>query len=272
MIIMNPPLISIITPVFNSAETIEKTILSVLNQEYKEIEHVFIDGLSTDTTPSIIQSYKNQYKHFRFISEKDNGIYDAMNKGLDLCTGDWIYFLGADDEFYHEHVLMELFEQGWFSNEQVVYGNVLIRGGVAWAEDNSVYDGPFNLEKLFTKNICHQSIFYPRSVIKEIGHYSDKYAVTADWDYNVHCFAKYKFAYTDKIISVFKGGGRSSGGGDRSFYEDMPGKVIEYFQLDPSDKALHEPGSPFNHLMDRYRGVKEIEKNGVTMNLSSKHE
>lgn len=250
---MNTPLISIITPTFNSAATIEKTILSVLNQDYKEIEHVFIDGLSSDSTPSIIQTYKNQYKHFCFVSEKDKGIYDAMNKGLDLCTGDWIYFMGAADEFYHEHVLLELVREGLFREEQIVYGNVIIRGETAWVEDNSVYDGPFTLEKLFRKNICHQSIFYPRSVMKQIGYYSDKYAITADWDYNVRCFAKYKFTFTDKIIAFFKGGGKSSEGGDYSFYEDLPEKVIEYFQIDPHDKSFYEPESPFYYPMTRYR-------------------
>lgn len=250
---MNTPLISIITPTFNSVATIEKTILSVLNQEYKKIEHVFIDGLSSDETVSVIHNYKDQYKHFCFISERDKGIYDAMNKGLDLCKGDWVYFIGSGDEFYNEHVLQELVEQGWFNEEQVVYGNVLINGETAWAADKSIYDGPFTLEKLFTKNICHQSIFYPRSVIEQIGYYSDKYAITADWDFNVRCFAKYKFTYSDKIIAFFNGGGKSSEGEDYSFYEDLPEKVIEYFQLDLHDKSLQDPDSPFYYPMTRYK-------------------
>lgn len=258
---MNTPLISIITPTLNSGATLEQTILSVLNQEYKEIEHIFIDGLSSDNTTHIIHSYKDRYKHFRFVSEKDNGIYDAMNKGLDLCKGDWVYFMGAGDEFYNEHILQELVEQGWFNEEQVVYGNVIISGETAWAEDKSIYDGPFTLEKLFKKNICHQSIFYPRSVIKQIGYYSDKYEITGDWDYNVHCFANYKFAYIDKIIARFKGGGTSSGGGDYSFYDDLPEKVIQYFHLDPNDKSLYKPVSPFYDPMNRYREAEDKKMN-----------
>ena len=250
---MKLPLISIITPTYNAAPTVEKNLLSVINQRYKVIEHIFIDGCSEDSTISIIRDYQEHYNHIRLIIEKDRGLYGAINKGMDHCSGDWIYVMGADDEFYNEHVLMELVEQGWFHEEQIVYGNVIIRGDSPWAKDNSIYDGPFTLEKLFRKNICHQSIFYPRSVIKQIGYYSDKYAITADWDYNVHCFANYKFAYIDKIIARFKGGGTSSGGGDYSFYEDLPESVIKYFQIDPYDKSLHDPNSPFYYPIARYR-------------------
>lgn len=250
---MNSPLISIITPTYNSAKTIEKTILSILHQVYKEIELVIIDGLSEDDTTSIIRAYQDQFKHFYFISEKDNGIYDAMNKGLDHCTGDWIYFMGSDDLFYNEGVLTELAEQGFFQEEQIVYGNVMINGDTIWARDKSIYDGPFNLEKLFRINICHQSIFYPRSVIQHIGYYSEKYGITADWDYNVRCYAKYKFTYTDKIISVFHAGGKSSVIDDGKFYDDFPQKIIDYFQINPYDPAVFEIESPFYHPMARYR-------------------
>jgi len=250
---MRNPKISIITPTWNAAATIEKTLLSAVNQRYKEIEHIFIDNSSTDQTVSIIRNYQKEFNQIRFISENDNGVYDAMNKGLDLCTGDWIYFLGADDEFYNEHVLEDLVKSGLFQPEQVIYGNVLIKGDAAWAKDGTVYDGPFNLEKLFSKNICHQSIFYPRSVIKEVGYFSDKYQITADWDYNVRCFAKYKFTYTDKIIAIFYGGGKSSVTGVHCFHDDLPKNVIKYFQLDPLDPRYHVNSSPFYYPISRFR-------------------
>lgn len=253
---MRNPIISIITTTCNSASMVERVILSVVNQNYPEIEHIFIDNFSVDKTVSIIGDYQKKYNHIRFITEKDNGVYDAMNKGLKLCTGDWICFLGADDEFYNGHILEELFELGLFQQEQVIYGNVLVKGDTSWAKDGTIYNGPFDLEKLFRKNICHQSIFYPRSVIKKVGYFSDKYQVTADWDYNIRCFAQYKFTYTDKIIAIFKGGGKSSGNGDPSFYEDLPENVIKYFQLDPQDTNLHVISSPFYYPIARYRQEK----------------
>ena len=252
-IVMKNPLISIITPTWNSAATVERVILSAVNQRYPEIEHIFIDNSSGDKTVSIIRDYRKKYKHIRLISEKDNGVYHGMNKGLNLCTGDWIYFLGADDVFNNEHVLEELFEQGLFSEEQVIYGNVLVKGDTSLAKDGTVYDGPFDLEKLFRKNICHQSIFYPRSVIKQVGYFSDKYRITSDWDYNIRCFAHYQFTYTDKIIAIFEGGGKSSEGGDLSFNEDFPENVVRYFQLDPEDTRLHVINSPFFYPVARSR-------------------
>ena len=187
------------------------------------------------------------------MRERDRGLYDAINKGLDLCTGDWIYVLGSDDEFFDERVLKDLADQGYFDEEQVVYGNVILRGDTPWAADGTVYDGPFTLEKLFRTNLCHQSIFYPRSVITRIGRYSEKYPVTADWDYNVHCFARYKFTYVNRIIALFRGGGRSSMADERSFFRDLPEKVVSYFGLDPEDRSLHRIGSPFFYPVAMYR-------------------
>ena len=184
---------------------------------------------------------------------------------MDLCTGDWIYILGADDEFYDNAVLMELFEQGWFKEDQIVYGNVLIKGETVWAKDNSIYDGPFTLEKLFRKNICHQSIFYPRSVIQQVGYYSYKYAITADWDYNIHCWSRYSFHYTDKIIAVFQSGGVSARAADQEFLEERHCNIIEYFNINPNDDKFNYPDSPFYFPVSQYwkkeylRRIRELE-------------
>ena len=250
---MKLPLISIITPTYNAALTVEKALLSVINQQYKTVEHLFIDGGSSDETTTIIRRYQLQYPHIRLLSEKDNGLYDAINKGMVLCTGDWMYIMGADDAFYNDRVLSDIVAQGWFGKEQIVYGNVLIAGDAPWAKDNSLYDGPFTLEKLYMKNLCHQSIFYPRSVISRVGYYSNKYPVTADWDYNMHCYSQYKFAYTGLTIAIFNAGGKSSDDDVHSFFKDMPEKVIQYFQLNPRDKIHEKPDSPFYYPLALYR-------------------
>ncbi|MCX6303960.1 MAG: glycosyltransferase [Bacteroidetes bacterium] len=247
------PKITIITPTFNTAETIETVLLSVAKQTYKNIEHIIVDGASKDKTLPTIRRFQKQHKHIRLLTEKDKGIYDAMNKGMGLCTGDWIIFMGADDSFYNEHVLTELYEQGLFQEEQVIYGNVIIKGDAPWAKDGTIYDGPFTLEKLFKGNICHQSIFYPRSVITQVGYYDTKYKVTSDWDYNVKCWAKYKFTYVDKVIACFTTGGKSSEGGDYALHLDFPGNVIRYFQLDLQDPEIYNVTSPFYYPMARHR-------------------
>lgn len=252
------PKITIITPTFNAGESIETALLSVANQTYKNIEHIIVDGASKDKTLQLIRRYLKKYKNIRLLIEPDEGIYFAMNKGLDLCTGDWIYFMGADDTFYNENVLTDLYDQGLFQEEQIVYGNVIIKGDAPWAKDNSIYDGPFTLEKLFRWNICHQSIFYPKSVIRQVGYYETKYKVTSDWDYNIRCWAKYKFTYTDKIIAFFKTGGKSSEGGDYSLHLDFPNNVIKYFQLDVHDSNLYLATSPFYYPMARFREEENL--------------
>jgi len=247
------PKITVITPTFNTGETIKISLLSVAKQTYKNIEHIIVDGASKDKTLPTIRRYQKLHKNIRLLTEKDSGIYNAMNKGLDLCTGDWIFFLGADDSFYDKQVLEDLYDQGLFQEEQVVYGNVIIKGDAPWAKDGSIYDGPFTLEKLFRWNICHQSIFYPRSVIKQVGYFETKYKVTSDWDYNIRCWAKYKFSYIDKIIAFFMTGGKSSEGGDYALHLDFPDNVIKYFQLDVHDANLYHATSQFYYPMARYR-------------------
>jgi glycosyltransferase involved in cell wall biosynthesis len=247
------PKITVITPTLNTGESIETALLSVANQTYKNIEHIIIDGASKDKTLPTIRRYQKMYKNIRLLTEKDTGIYDAMNKGMDMCIGDWIYFMGADDAFYNEQVLTGLFEHNLFQEEQVVYGNVIIKGDSPWAKDGSIYDGPFTLEKLFRWNICHQSIFYPKSVIRQVGYFETRYKVTSDWDYNIRCWARYKFTYADKIIAFFTSGGKSSEGGDYTLHIDFPNNVIKYFQLDVLDSNLHLATSPFYYPIARYR-------------------
>ena len=103
---MNEKKISIITVCYNAQETIQYTIDSVLSQQYSNFEYIIIDGQSTDMTCSILSSINNP--KFKYISEPDEGIYDAMNKALDIASGDFLIFLGADDLFYSDKVLLDV--------------------------------------------------------------------------------------------------------------------------------------------------------------------
>jgi len=250
---MNRPTISIITPTYNASASIEKAILCVANQSYRPIEHLIIDGLSTDDTVSIVKSYQGEFSHIRLFSNKDKGIYDAMNRGIDLNKGDWIYFLGADDLLFSDTVFSELYNEGHFNRDEVFYGNVLVVGDTSWAKDGTLYDGRFDLEKLFKNNICHQAIFYPASVIKKAGYFNRKYFIAADWEYNIRCYAVKEFFHVDKTIAKFTGGGKSSAGGLDGIGNDIPKIVMKYFYLNPKDKSLYEPASPFYPIVSRYK-------------------
>lgn len=247
------PTISVITPVLNRKDTLGRSMASVANQRYPKLEHLIIDGGSTDGSLEVIAAFQKQYPAIRSISEKDDGVYSAMNKGLSLCKGDWIYFLGADDEFADMNVLHDLCREGLFDKEQVVYGDVMIVGTGGWAKDKQRYDGEFDLAKLFRKNICHQSIFYPHSVLDKVGKYNVKYRVTADWDYNIRCWSVFPFRYTGMVIATFQAGGVSSGKADSTFFDELPENVIRHFGIDPMDSRYNYPDSPFFYPVARFR-------------------
>ncbi len=208
-------IVSIITTAYNAKSTIETTISSVLNQTYDAIEYIIIDGKSTDGTIEILQKYSNKIK---FISEDDDGIYDAMNKALNLATGDFIYFLGADDTFYGNHVV-ENVVKSITNKDEIYYGDVYM------LELHKTYWGKFNRIKLGMGNICHQSIFYPKAVYKNF-HYNLKYKIYADYFYNLSLYNKIKFNYVNIIIANFSVLGASQYMEDKKFAQVKKRLVI----------------------------------------------
>jgi glycosyltransferase involved in cell wall biosynthesis len=204
------PLISIIIPVYNAEKMISGTIDSILKQSFKDFEVIVVDGLSKDNTRGIVLELAATDTRIRIISEKDTGIYDAMNKGIMHSQGNWLYFLGADDELYDKNVLSNIAEQLHSTRAKVVYGDVILRGDSPWAKHGDVYDGPFDVEKLFEKNICHQAIFYHKTIFDAVGVFNTDYDICADWDLNHRCFATVKTEYTNHIIARFSGGGKST--------------------------------------------------------------
>ena len=119
---MNKPLISIITISYNAANTIERTILSIINQTYSNIEYIIEDGKSKDGTLDIVNKYKHQIS--AIYSEKDKGIFDAMNKALHRSTGEWIIFMNAGDTFHNNEVISNIFETQIPKEISVIYGDV----------------------------------------------------------------------------------------------------------------------------------------------------
>ena len=201
---------SIIIPTYNASKTLENCINSIAGQTYKSWEIIIVDGVSTDGTIELLNRIASKFSQIKFLSEKDNGIYDAMNKGIDIARGSWIIFLGADDQLDNNNILMEVNELLNDTHARLLYGNAKLMGDLAWGKDGTIYDGPFTVRKLFKKNICHQAIFYHRTVFKQIGNYNTRYFVCADWDFNLRCFAKMDVEYIDLIVSKFHGGGFST--------------------------------------------------------------
>jgi glycosyltransferase involved in cell wall biosynthesis len=194
--------ISIITVVYNALPTIGYTIKSVVEQSYPNIEYIIIDGVSTDGTLDVIKNFGSQISIL--VSEKDNGIYDAMNKGLKYATGDWVYFLGADDLLTTPTIIEELVQQ--FTNSHgIYYGNSYLK------QANKIYCGRINKWSLPLRNISHQAIFYPKSIYS-IKSYKLEYKLFADHIHNIELYGSHSqyFFYLPKLICIYNDLGRSA--------------------------------------------------------------
>lgn len=205
------PFFSILIPTFNSEGTIKIAIDSIVNQLFTDFEILIIDACSSDLTLKIVESFKD--KRIKIVSERDKGVYDAMNKGITLAQGEWVYFLGSDDEFNNDKVLFNIYQHLKQNNSiNILYGNVFFNSGrPAWASSSNIYDGVFTFEKLLNQNICHQSIFYKKDfIVSNKLSYSLKYPICADWDFNIKAWLKSSFTYIDLVVANFNAGGISS--------------------------------------------------------------
>lgn len=221
------PFFSIIIPTYNSEKTLSNCLESILSQSFINYEVLIIDGVSTDSTLSIVKSYQDS--RLKITSEPDTGIYDAMNKGVKLAKGEWLYFLGSDDLLYSNSILNEIYRILFGSKCKIVYGNVVVIGDAGWAVDKAIYDGKFQLSKLLSKNICHQAIFYQAKILKKVS-YNTKYKLCADYDLNLYLWSRYKFQYITNIVAYFHGGNTSSTMNDIDFSKDFSKITIKYFR------------------------------------------
>lgn len=203
--------ISIITVCFNAKDTIEETFLSVINQTYKNVELVVIDGGSTDGTTEVIEKYGEKISYF--VSEPDNGIYDAMNKGIKAASGDFIIFLNANDTFFNEKVLEKVAEALNKNPEaKLLYGDAEYVTEDKKSSQIVTNEKITNDFSLIFNNICHQSIFYNKSLFETFGLYTDEFKIYADWDFNIKCLVqnKIKAIYLPTAICKFQLGGACS--------------------------------------------------------------
>ncbi len=246
---METPFFSIIVPVYNAGEKLPSALDSIVKQTFTDYEIIVIDGLSTDDTLDIVKKYSYERKDIKFISERDEGTYDAMNKGMSMASGQWLYFLGSDDILHSNIILSTIAKHIVSTKARVVYGNVRIVGNSSWAKDGDIYDGSFDFEKLLNKNICHQAIFYNSKFVKtEIGKYNIGYKLCADWDFNLRCFAKTDFLFVPVIVADFHAGGITTIlEEDTIFSREFVGNIIRYFKISAFSRYLNHKGFNWYH-------------------------
>jgi glycosyltransferase involved in cell wall biosynthesis len=248
---MECPLISIVIPSYNCAEKLTGTLESVVAQQRDLYEVIVVDGGSTDETLALLSEYGDGVK---YLSEKDEGVYDAMNKGIELARGRYLYFLGAGD-LLRPRALKSVAPY-LPAKPAIVYGNVWDAG------TKRKHGGRFNKWRLSRINIGHQACFYERSVFEQDGKYDKQYGVVADWVLNMRCFAKPEIEkiYVNQVIADFEGGGLSNTIGDPAFLEQRLSLIRNNLGLVPYlvNKAfsLMPPGLKEG----RYRGFQRLRR------------
>lgn len=204
--------ISIITVCYNSAATLEKTILSVAGQTYNNIEYIIVDGNSNDTTIPIIK--KHECKVCKWISEPDKGLYDAMNKGISMATGDLIGILNSDDTFNSDTVIEQIANFHHQNTIDASVGNIMQHreNGKVVRNYSSKYWNPMKLKIGFMPP--HPSIFFSRQLFSKYGNYDLGFKIGADYELITRFFLKNKISwkYSGITTTAMLVGGLSSSG------------------------------------------------------------
>ena len=202
--------ISIITITFNSAKTLQRALDSVQHQNYPDIEHVLVDGASTDGTREIIEVYAKQHPNVRWISEPDEGIYNAINKGIALATGDAIGFLHSDDVFHSSDSIGQIAAALEQKKVDVVYGDLqYVKGDRIVRQWKSNVYHPRSLKYGWMPP--HPTVYVRREVYEKVGKYDEWFRISADYDMMLRIFtAGYKTCYIPEVLVCMEVGGASN--------------------------------------------------------------
>lgn len=203
---MHEILVSVITPCYNSSSTIEKTLACIENQTYKNLEYIIIDGGSTDDTLKIIERHRERLpKRLKLVSEKDNGIYDAMNKGVRLAEGALIGIVNSDD-WYEDDTVEQVVKNYGGNQYEVLYG---MQRNFSGDKEKStfIYHHDFLPEQMIT----HPTCFVTADTYKDFGLFDTRYRSAADYDLMLRLYESKKVVFTPvmRVLSNFRLGGMS---------------------------------------------------------------
>ena len=197
--------LTVVTVCYNAVHDLQKTMESVANQTFRDMEYVVVDGESTDGTPSLLDEYKERFEcrglSFRYVSEKDKGTYDAMNKGAVMAQGEWINYMNAGDEFYAKDTLERFFSHHINGDCGILYGDTLqifdFGSGIAKASDYAK-DNPI-------MSFCHQSCFVKAELVRKY-QFDTSYKIIADHDffYRLHENGV-KLQYIEEVVARYNG-------------------------------------------------------------------
>jgi glycosyltransferase involved in cell wall biosynthesis len=201
------PDFSVITINYNDCEGLRETMKSVFNQSNTDFEYIIIDGGSTDGSINYIKSVSHKLSYW--VSENDKGIYDAMNKGIQVASGNYLIFLNSGDSFVHSNILNEI-KKAELKDSDIIYGDINIKNK---RDCTDVLRYPSRLTLDFWKNstINHQASAIKKALFSEMGNYDLSYTIAADYAFFLKCFfLGKKFKYLDQVLINYDLNGKSS--------------------------------------------------------------
>lgn len=210
--------VSIITVTYNSARTLSRAIRSVVRQTYQDIEYIIVDGESADSTVNIIKDFAGRYPQIRYISEPDNGIYDAINKGISMATGEVIGLLNSDDELAGKEVIAHVVERMTSTSCDILYGDLV------YCRYEAIEHNPPRVVRYWKSNRfhaadlqtgwmpAHPTLYCRRRVFDEAGLYRSDFRISADYEFVLRSFSmkQLKKEYLPEVIVKMEVGGISN--------------------------------------------------------------
>lgn len=250
--------LSIITINYNNSAGLQKTIESVINQTYKGFEYIIVDGGSNDGSKEIIEKYSDKIKYW--VSEKDKGIYNAMNKGIKQAKGKYCLFLNSGDWLVDKDVLEKVFSLEF--NEAIIYGNVLKVNNSTkdFIREKSFGRSELSLLDIYYNTLPHQSVFIKRELFDKYGLYDEDFKIVSDWMFFLKTIGVEgeSVKYLDMDISYYDTNGFSSQNNNLRFEEKIIGrKKIIPKQLYP-DYIFLDHLNKNKYKVDFYDKLNEI--------------
>jgi glycosyltransferase involved in cell wall biosynthesis len=233
------PLVSFIVPTFDSQAHLPRALQSLTDQTCRDFEVVISDGASLDDTLLVAQELTARLPSLTIDSRPDEGVYDAINRGIALARGEWVLVLGSDDRLHAPDTLATIAAILQATKAGVVYGDVIVMGpSQLGVPAGGRYAGPMPLERLLSANVCQQAMFYRRALFAELGQFNLRYRVWADWDFNLRAAFHAPMQWVDVVVSDYSTSGMSSSSSDAVFGAELPELIRRELAGRPYDRRL----------------------------------
>jgi glycosyltransferase involved in cell wall biosynthesis len=231
--------LSIITINLNNAAGLQKTMQTVFVQSFKDFEYIVIDGESKDGSVALIEKYKDRLSYW--VSESDTSVYNAMNKGVQKATGDYLLFLNSGDYLVDENILAKVSKE--LDGSGIVYGNVFLieSPSRSWTGH---YPDTLSFQHFVDGSLPHPGSFIKRTVFDEVGYYDESLKIVADWKFFLDAICKFNISYKhiDLTVSVFLLDGLSSLSANKDKVQEEKNSVFsnEYAAFMENSKELNQ--------------------------------